>query len=162
MSIQPLVRSLNIQQRKIFDHILNWCRQVLHSRKIYQKNQNHFTYFLTGGAGTGKSHLIAAVSNMARRELQVLSESDEQVPVVLTAPTGIAATHINGLTIHHMFSIPVRPRKNVEYQPLSHDKLATMRSIFRNLKIIVMMRFHGWVTHSNVCPQKITGDQGNN
>ncbi len=47
--------------------------------------------FLTGSAGTGKTYVLNAY-------LQYLKT--RKVSVGVTASTGIAATHIGGLTIH--------------------------------------------------------------
>lgn len=47
--------------------------------------------FITGPAGSGKTHLV-------NQYIKYLKDHD--VPVGLTASTGIAATHIGGMTIH--------------------------------------------------------------
>ena len=52
--------------------------------------------FLTGKAGTGKSHVVKELIKLLRRSKNVAA----------VAPTGMAANHINGQTIHSMFSIP--------------------------------------------------------
>ena len=50
--------------------------------------------FLTGAAGVGKSYLLRYVI----QELETIWPGAGQVPVV--APTGIAASHVQGVTIH--------------------------------------------------------------
>lgn len=55
--------------------------------------------FLTGGAGTGKTYVL-------NQYIQYLREHD--ISVALTASTGIAATHIGGMTIHAWSGIGVR------------------------------------------------------
>ena len=50
--------------------------------------------FLTGAAGVGKSYLLRYVI----QELEAAWPGAGQVPVV--APTGIAASHVQGVTIH--------------------------------------------------------------
>jgi ATP-dependent exoDNAse (exonuclease V) alpha subunit len=47
--------------------------------------------FLTGAAGSGKTHVL-------REYIKYLGEND--IPVGITASTGIAATHMGGMTIH--------------------------------------------------------------
>lgn len=47
--------------------------------------------YLTGNAGSGKTYLL----NKYITYLQ-----DHSIPVAVTASTGIAATHMNGMTIH--------------------------------------------------------------
>ena len=52
--------------------------------------------FLTGKAGTGKSFIV-------NKAIELLKKQGKNV--VAIAPTGIAATNINGQTIHSMFSL---------------------------------------------------------
>ena len=47
--------------------------------------------YLTGGAGSGKTYVLNAF-------IKYLNEHD--IDVAITASTGIAATHIGGMTIH--------------------------------------------------------------
>ena len=54
--------------------------------------------FVTGRAGTGKSHFIRA-----------LVEQDPQLPQAVLAPTGLAAMNIGGQTVHSFFGFPPRP-----------------------------------------------------
>lgn len=55
--------------------------------------------YLTGSAGTGKTFLI-------NRYIEYLRE--RQVPLAVTASTGIAATHIGGQTIHSWSGVGIR------------------------------------------------------
>lgn len=55
--------------------------------------------FLTGSAGTGKTHVI-------NEYIQYLRERGVEPAVV--APTGIAASHIDGKTIHSFFCVGIR------------------------------------------------------
>ena len=47
--------------------------------------------FLTGRPGSGKTYLL-------NKFIQFLRQKD--IPIGVTASTGIAATHLNGMTIH--------------------------------------------------------------
>ncbi|MCT4580722.1 MAG: PIF1 family DEAD/DEAH box helicase [Flavobacteriales bacterium] len=55
--------------------------------------------FLTGSAGTGKTYVL-------NQYIQYLK--DRKVPVAITASTGIASTHIGGVTIHSWAGIGVK------------------------------------------------------
>ncbi len=55
--------------------------------------------FLTGSAGTGKTHVL-------NQYIQYLKE--HKVRVAVTASTGIAATHMNGMTIHSWAGIGIK------------------------------------------------------
>jgi Ni2+-binding GTPase involved in maturation of urease and hydrogenase len=54
--------------------------------------------FLTGSAGAGKTYVL-------NQFIQYLKEA--KIPVAVTASTGIAATHMNGMTIHSWSGIGV-------------------------------------------------------
>ncbi len=55
--------------------------------------------FLTGSAGTGKTYLLA-------KYLKYLK--DRKVKISITAPTGIAASHLSGQTLHSFFGLGIR------------------------------------------------------
>nr|WP_315218768.1 AAA family ATPase [uncultured Flavobacterium sp.] len=60
---------------------------------------------LTGFAGSGKSYLLEEFATWAR---------ENKKNVVMTATTGIAATNINGKTIHNYSNLGVRERIDLE------------------------------------------------
>ncbi len=68
--------------------------------------------FLTGSAGTGKTYVL----NQYIRYLK-----DRKIKVAVTASTGIAATHMNGMTIHSWSGIGVK-------DAISQNDLANMRT----------------------------------
>ncbi len=55
--------------------------------------------FLTGAAGTGKTHLINRFIKYAR---------SHDISIAITASTGIASTHIGGMTIHSWSGLGIR------------------------------------------------------
>src|SRR4051812_5819243 len=55
--------------------------------------------FLTGPAGSGKTYLLNQYINWLRKN---------QVEVGITASTGIAATHLGGLTIHSWSGLGIK------------------------------------------------------
>ena len=78
--------------------------------------------FITGGAGTGKSHLISVIKEHIER-----SHTGSQNACMLVAPTGVAAFNIGGLTIHYAFSLPVKHGNFTRYTKLSAEKLHQLR-----------------------------------
>jgi ATP-dependent DNA helicase PIF1 len=77
--------------------------------------------FLTGAAGSGKTYLLNKYINYLK---------DNQVGVAVTASTGIAATHLQGTTIHSWSGIGVR--NHITQKDL--EKLMTTPRIKRNYK----------------------------
>jgi predicted GTPase len=79
-----LVQTLNTEQKHIFYIILKWYRTL-------RKKKFKPSIFVTGGAGTGKSHLINAIIKMTKRENCRHCKENPEGTVLLMAPTGCAA-----------------------------------------------------------------------
>jgi hypothetical protein len=79
--------------------------------------------YLTGSAGTGKTYLI----NQYIEYLRV-----REVPLAITASTGIAATHIGGQTIHSWSGIGIRE----EITPKDLDQIAKNRQTVTRIKAV--------------------------
>ena len=78
-------------------------------------NQTEPLYMLLQGtAGTGKSYLI----NCIRMSLQNTSPHG-LTPILVLAPTGIAAFNIHATTIHVALKIPIREMKPLQGQTLT-------------------------------------------
>ena len=71
-----------------------------------------------GTAGTGKSYLIKAI----RGRLQAMAGNGKS-PVIVVAPTGVAAFNIDGGTIHSTLSIPIMDGKKFDLNNISLKQL---------------------------------------
>jgi hypothetical protein len=129
-SIRPLLQTMNEKQKDIFYYVRDWCVNYANGNE-----PDPFYLHVTGGAGTGKSHLIKCIYNEATKLLKN-RDDPEQARVVLSAPTGTAAFNIGGFTLHSLFKIP----KNVKavYEPLSNDSVNTLQAELSNLKILII------------------------
>ncbi|XP_078794817.1 uncharacterized protein LOC101164028 isoform X2 [Oryzias latipes] len=125
-----LISSLNELQLSTFLHVREWCLQ-----KVSGQNPDPLHMFVTGGAGTGKSHLIRAIQYEATRLLSPLCLQPDAVSVLLTAPTGIAAYSLKAATIHTTFGIGTEFR--LPYSPLGEEKLNSMRVKYHDLQILI-------------------------
>lgn len=67
-------------------------------KAVFDKAMDGKNLFITGGAGTGKSYLL-------KRIIAHLSKKDKKV--IVGAPTGMAALHIGGVTLHRLFGLPI-------------------------------------------------------
>ncbi|XP_073694460.1 uncharacterized protein [Garra rufa] len=126
-----LLRSLNVQQSAVFYKVRKWCLE-----KLRGENPEPFHLFVTGGAGTGKSHLIKAIYYESSRLLSQLSENPDDRSVILTASTGVAAFQIGATTVHNSFSIGANVK--LPYQPLSDDKINSLRAKMGCLQILII------------------------
>lgn len=129
--ILPILKSLNETQRKIFYHVRDWCLKRVAGEKI-----NPLHIFVTGGAGTGKSHLIKAIHYEAERLFSKTLSSPDCVSVVLTAFTGTAAFNIGGNTIHKVFSLT--KYLPLPYEPLKEQTLSALRVKLESVQILVI------------------------
>ena len=127
----PILRSLNETQSNVFYLIREWCL-----KKIFGQKTEPLHIFITGGAGTGKSHLIRAVHYEASRILSKNATSPDSVSVLLAAFTGTAAFNIGGNTLHHLFSLP--KFMSLPYEPLKEQNLSEMRVELGDLQILVI------------------------
>ncbi|XP_030828689.1 uncharacterized protein LOC100890415 [Strongylocentrotus purpuratus] len=129
------VLTLNTGQYKVFSYINNWCVDLVKSRKTHVDLQP-VQLCVTGGAGTGKSHLISTIYQMAIRTLKHEGSNPEAVRVLLTAPTGTAAFNIQASTLHSTFLLPLGQTK--VYKKLSDQKRNTLRCKLADLDILII------------------------
>ncbi|XP_078688663.1 uncharacterized protein LOC144920377 isoform X2 [Branchiostoma floridae x Branchiostoma belcheri] len=128
----PMMQSLNPKQQEVFYFVRKWCMETAQG-----KRPDPFHIFLTGGAGTGKSHLIKCICYEATRLLQQTQENPDSVSVLLAAPTGTAAFNIGGSTIHHAFHLMCKSNSK-DFQDLSESTVNAMRAQYESLKIVIV------------------------
>ena len=84
--------------------------------------------FLTGSAGTGKTYIL--------NEYMLYLKSRKIIPTVV-APTGIAASHLQGQTIHSFFALGIRNSVDELFiQSLIEKKYLASR--FLKLKVLII------------------------
>lgn len=84
--------------------------------------------YLTGSAGSGKTHLLNQYIDYLRKH---------DVEVAVTASTGIAATHMNGVTIHSWSGLGIRDSiSDAELDELEEKKYLWNR--FEQTKVLVI------------------------
>ncbi|XP_062576240.1 uncharacterized protein LOC134238134 [Saccostrea cucullata] len=129
--ILPILQTLNEKQKDVFYLVRNWCLAKKFGEKV-----DPLHIFITGGAGTGKSHVVKAIHYEASRLFAPILSSPDSVPVLLTAFTGTAAFNIGGSTLHHTFSLT--KYLPLPYQPLKEQSLSELRVQLRDLQILVI------------------------
>ncbi len=133
--VRRLFRSLNETQAAIFYTVCQWCQ-----KRVWGHNPEQFFYFVSGGAGCGKSHVIKCIYTEATKILRQLprlrEEGDLSVPtVLLSAFTGTAAFNISGKTLHSILKLP----RNLKppYQGLG-NALDELRATLRDVEILII------------------------
>ena len=125
-----ILRKLNDKQRAIVMYHRNWCKKAVLALK-QGKPIEPYRVFLSGPGGVGKSHVIRLIhSDTIKFLTQSGTFEPDDVIVLLTAPTGVAAFNINGMTLHS--ALLLGTSKYAGFQPLSHDRLNTLRTKLSN------------------------------
>ena len=131
------IRSLNIKQREIFDFVNAWTRKKLKSLSGKNTAPDPFHIFLTGSAGTGKSHVLTTIRHYLQKALSYGSTDKNKDRLLMLAPTGVAAINIDGATIHSTLGIsPNEFGKCVT--KLSDKHRHDLRKRFSELQIIII------------------------
>ena len=124
-------RQLNDEQRQIYNYVSKWCDE-----KATDSTVQPFRIFLTGGAGTGKSHVIKCIRHHAEKAFTKLRETSDDTTVLVVAHTGTAAFNISGETICSAFRISINAPR--DYQPLREESLNTLRVRFHHLQLVII------------------------
>ena len=128
------VAGLNNSQREAFDRVVQYTRA---RHQYYMRERESLPeplhVFITGGAGTGKSHLISVIKEHIER-----SHTGSQNACMLVAPTGVAAFNIGGLTIHYAFRLPVEHGNLTKYTKLSAERLHQLRLLCKDVHTIII------------------------
>ena len=127
---------MNEQQRVPFDRVVQYTRE-LHQYKMKRRDEppEAFHLFITGGAGTGKSHVIRSIKEHLERS--VLGGPDKHA-CMLMAPTGVAAFNIGGLTIHRAMQLQVEHGRVARQLPLGALALHDLRALWNGVHTIII------------------------
>ena len=136
--INSLITSLNFKQRKVFNILNSWARKKVANRSSENPVLiDPLQIFITGGAGTGKSHLIRTIHASVTKTLMFNSQSLEKPKVLLIAPTGVAAVNISGNTIHSALAIPTEC-KGLHVGKVSGKRISPLRLELEDLQVIII------------------------
>ena len=129
--IKEIFMILTDDQRNIVMHIYYMYKNKI---KISEPDENgeireyNPRIILQGPAGTGKSTVINFIEKLITWEENKTTDAPQNLKVLKCAFTGKAASNIDGLTLHHTFSIPLYKRAS----NLSKKRLETKKSLLKN------------------------------
>lgn len=127
--LNDLYSTLNEKQHQICIDILN---------RFKRNTDIPFHYFISGGAGVGKSRLITAIYQSVTSFFRNYRDVSLELPcVLLVAPTGKASHNIDGITAHQAFSLVVNQSESKSGR-LSDDIANTLQMQLSNVKLIVI------------------------
>ena len=135
INLEERVSMMNKDQARIFqqikEHLLHQERHETSACQCSDLKPMHM--FLSGVGGMGKSFLIEAI----RAQVAAIwkGKTDGHTCAV-TAPTGLAAFNVGGVTIHRLLQLPIEHEgKMAGYWSLPKDSQKVMRNLLRDLKI---------------------------
>ena len=132
--LKEKLQMLDIYQREVVNIGINYCKDVVKARKIYNKKPDAPLVMIHGGAGAGKSTVINILAVMAQKILLQPGDNPDHPYVVKAAFTGTAASLIKGQTLSKMFSFAF----NCEATPVSDKTRDQRRCDMQNLKMVII------------------------
>ena len=92
--------------------------------------------FVSGVGGTGKSFLIKTVRALVTK---MWEEETRSTLCAVTAPTGLAAFNVGGVTIHRLLQLPIEHEgRGAGYWKLPKETLKVMRISLSKLKLLII------------------------
>ena len=91
---------------------------------------------MLGPGGIGKSRVISLIHHDTIKLPRLSGKvQPDDVTVLLTAPTGVAAFNIEGMTLHSVLFLGT---SHTSHQPLTQDKLNTLRRTLSKLQLLII------------------------
>lgn len=120
------IQTLTDDQKTVFNVI----------RKHFESScSSPLRLFISGGGGTGKSHLIKIAVEWLRCFTASFPGAD---PVIVCGPTGMCAKNIQGRTIHTSLRLPVQHGCEPSYKKLCDKTLQYFRRYYRQVHTVVV------------------------
>ena len=148
LGLAERVTMLNADQRRIFDTLQSHLtRQKQHeSNECRCDDLKPLRMSISGLGGTGKSFLIEAIKLLVGKIWP-----SKEVIMALTAPTGLAAFSVGGLTIHKLFQLPIEHEgTTADCWSLSKASRKVMKTKLRSVKLIVVDGISMVSSHTNI------------
>ena len=139
-SFEELVSSLNADQSRVFEQVKSHLEyQALHENdRCKCTDFKPLHTFVSGVGGTGKSFLIKTNRALVSR---IWADSNNAgAPVcAVSAPTGLAAFNVGGVTIHRLLQLPIEHEgRAAGYWKLGKDALKVMRASLSQLRLLII------------------------
>ena len=134
---RKMMRCLNAKQRQVVSYHRKWCKRAIQALKEGKK-PTPYRLFLSGPGGVGKSHVIKLIHSDTRKIFSLSRRfKPTDITTLLTAPTGVAAFNIGGMTVHS--ALLLRTSKyGKDGEPLTCEKLNSLRSKLENLQLLII------------------------
>ncbi|XP_078541924.1 ATP-dependent DNA helicase PIF1-like [Lissotriton helveticus] len=134
INLEELEKQLNVEQKQIYDQVTEQIEHGLY----HEKKECSCTSFkpvqlyVSGEAGTGKSFLIKGIATYLQKR------TESSLSCVVTAPTGLAAHNIKGITLHRLLMLPVEHENKLEYHKLSGEACCEVSRVLKKMKLLII------------------------
>ena len=132
-----LTRRLAPEQLRILNIVVHYAKQVKKARSSPHEPPVPVRLIVHGGAGVGKSAVVRVITSHVENILRQPGDHPHRPRVLILAPTGKAASLIDGVTIHSGFDF----KFGSTFLPLSEKNLVLMRDTLKDLKLIIIDEF---------------------
>ena len=132
------MQHLNEEQKVVVMYHRKWCKETVIALK-QNKPVKPYCLFLSGPGGVGKSHVVRLIHTDTIKLLQCAQQiTAEDVPILLTAATGVVAHNIDGIMIHSAFLLNDRRSSHSTYYGLGADTLNTLQLHLEQLMVVII------------------------
>lgn len=132
-----MARSLNSQQRQVFDITYSWAKlKIKYKNCLLKREIEPVRLFVSGGAGVGKSYLMKTIYEALTKLFNFHSGTPEKLKVLKMALTGVATINIDGTTINTALGIPLIQSVNIN--KLSDNLKSTPRNNYSELCAVII------------------------
>ena len=132
------MRQLNTEQKIMVMYHRKWCKETVIALKQH-KPVKPYHVFLSGSGGVGKSYVVKMLHTDTVKLFQCSQQiKPEDVLILLTAATGVAAHNINGITVHSAFMLNDRKKAGTMYYNLGSDTLSTLQTHLEQLMVVII------------------------
>ena len=133
--IYKSIRELVPEQKFAYNIIMQFCKDTVKFQNSKQlKSVKPPLLIIHGGAGTGKSKLIKDIANSAEFFLRKSGDNPDHPYIIRAAPTGMAASLIDGVTLHSGFHLPFKNK----FESLSDKIRDDIRLQLSNFTILII------------------------
>ena len=155
------MRQLNTEQKTMVMYHRKWCKETVIALK-QNKPVKPYHVFLSGSGGVGKSYVVKMLHTDTVKLFQYSHQiKPEDVPILLTAATGVAAHNISGITVHSAFMLNDRKKPGTTYYNLGSDTLSTLQTQLEQLMVVIIDEISMIGTQTlykiHMCLQEIKG-----
>ena len=133
-SLITQLRNLDPDQRLVVNETINYLKIYKRARIVGVPPPEPFKCIVTGGAGSGKSHVINLLAQWTEHLMRKPGDNLDHPYIVRTAFSGIAGANIGGQTCHTAFSLDFGGR----FLSLNDKKRAKLQNIMCNVRIVII------------------------